>query len=127
MDKGLSWIMKAANQGYETARRIAFKVYLDLVNQGDTALLFNLGYMCLNGWGGEHDPSACIGWLENAGKIGHENSLKLLARIYSGGSYGITPDEDKATHWSNLQADFATGLDGKWEASISMGVDVPPP
>jgi hypothetical protein len=34
LDKGLSWIMKAAEQGNETAKSIAFKVHLDLVNQG---------------------------------------------------------------------------------------------
>ena len=81
LDKGLSWIMKAATQGYETARKIAFKLCLDLVNQGDTTVMYNLGNMCLNGWGGEYDTNVCLGWLENAGKIGHEKSSKMLAKI----------------------------------------------
>jgi hypothetical protein len=126
LTKGLSWIMQAASQGYETARRIAFKLCLDLVNQGDTTVMYNLGYMCLNGWGGEYDPNVCLGWLENAGKIGHERSAEMLAKIYTEGLYGMTPDEEKATYWSNLSAAFAAGIDGKWEGSIPMGEDLPP-
>ena len=120
LDKGLSWIMKAATQGYETARKIAFKLCLDLVNQGDTTVMYNLGNMCLNGWGGEYDPNVCMGWLENAGKIGHEKSSNMLAKIYTEGTYGITPDEKKATYWRNLSAAFAAGIDGEWEGSIPM-------
>jgi len=118
--KGLSWIMKAATQGYETARRIAFKLCLDLVNQGDTTVMYNLGYMCLKGWGGEYDTNVCLGWLENAGKIGHEKSSKMLAKIYTEGLYGMAPDEEKATYWNNLSAAFAAGIDGEWEGSIPM-------
>lgn len=40
--------------------------------------------------------------------------------------YGITPDEEKATYWKDLLAAFDTGIDGKWEGSISMGEDAPP-
>jgi len=118
LNKGLSWIMKAAKQGNETAKRIAFKMYLDLVNQGDTTVMYNLGYMCLNDWGGEHDANQCIGWLENAGKIGHEKSAKMLAKIYTEEMYGITPDEEKATYWSNISASFAAGIDGEWSGEI---------
>ena len=119
--KGLSWIMQAATQGYETARRIAFKLCLDLVNQDDTTVMYNLGYMCLNGWGGEYDTHVCLGWLENAGKIGHEKSSKMLAKIYTEGLYGMTPDEEKASYWSNLSAAFGAGIDGKWEGAMPMG------
>jgi hypothetical protein len=122
LTKGLSWIMKAAAQGYETARKIAFKLCLDLVNQGDTTVMYNLGNMCLNGWGGEYNPDVCLGWLENAGKIGHEKSSNMLAKIYTEGTYGMTPDEEKATYWSNLSAAFAFGIDGEWEGSIPMPV-----
>ena len=118
LDKGLSWIMRAADQGNEIAKRIAFKLHLDLVNQGDTAIMYNCGYMCLNDWGGEHDANQCIGWLENAGKIGHEKSAKLLANIYTEGLYGITPDEEKATYWSNVSEGFATGIDGTWSGEV---------
>jgi hypothetical protein len=114
LDKGLSWIMKAATQGDETAKRIAFKLHLDIVNQGDATVMYNCGYMCLNGWGGEHDANDCLRWLENAGKIGHEKSSRMLANIYTEGLYGITPDEEKATYWSNLSASFAAGVDGEW-------------
>ncbi len=126
INKGLSWVMRAANRGDMTARRVAFKVCLDLVNQGDTSLLFNLGYMCLEGWGGEHSAGTCFGWLENAGKSGHEQSLRLLIKIYEEGLYGITPNEERVTYWRNLRADFAAGLDGKWEGSVSVGPEPPP-
>ncbi|MBN1832201.1 MAG: sel1 repeat family protein [Deltaproteobacteria bacterium] len=118
LDKGLSWIMKAATQGDETAKRIAFSLHLELVNQGDTTVMYNCGYMCLNDWGGEHDANDCLGWLENAGKIGHEKSAKLLARIYTEGLHGITPDEEKATYWSNVSEGFAAGIDGTWSGEV---------
>jgi hypothetical protein len=118
LDKGLSWIMKAAEQGNETAKSIAFKVHLDLVNQGDTSVMYNCGYMCLNDWGGEHDVNECMGWLENAGKIGHEKSSKMLAKIYREGLYGVPADEKKATYWSNLSAAFAAGIDGTWSGEV---------
>jgi|GEM_PF-1307823 len=112
--KGLSWIMKSARQGYDQARTRAVSICLDLVNQGNANAMYKCGYMCLNGWGGEHDANDCLGWLENAGKIGHEKSSKMLANIYTEGLYGITPDEEKATYWSNLSASFAAGIDGEW-------------
>lgn len=114
INRGLFLITRAANQGYEAARRIAFKVYLDLVNRGDTPVLFNLGYMCLEGWGGKQDAGACLAWLENAGRLGHEQSLKLLAKTYTDGLYGIAPDDEKAKYWNNLRAAFEAGIDGTW-------------
>ncbi len=125
LTKGLSWIMKAAAQGDETARKIAFKLCLDLVNQGNTSVMYNLGYMCLNGWGGEYDTNVCLGWLENAGKIGHERSARMLAKIYTEGMFGITPDEEKATYWKDLGAAFTAGIDGKWSGEIP-GMDGQP-
>ena len=81
-NKGLSMIMKAATRGYKPARLLAFKLCMDLGKQGDTAAMYNVGYMCLNSWGGEYDTNVCLKWLENAGKMGHEKSAKILARIY---------------------------------------------
>ena len=98
--KGLSLIMKAANQGYKAARIIAFKLHIDLGNQGDTTAMYNAGYMCLNGWGGETESNICLKWLENAAKMGHEKSAEILSRIYTKGMFGVTPDEGKATYWS---------------------------
>ncbi len=119
---GLSWIMKAASQGLEAARLIAFKLCLDLAKQGDTSAMYNVGYMCLNGWGGEYDTDVCLGWLEAAAKLGHEKAAKFLAKIYTEGMFNITPDETKSAYWSNLPAAFASGIDGKWEGSVSMGM-----
>jgi hypothetical protein len=112
--KGLSWIMKAARQGYDQARSRAFSIYLELANRGDVSAMYNLGYMCLHGWGGEQDPDVGIGWLESAAKNGHDRSAKVLSGIYAEGKFGITPDEDKASFWSNLPAEFAAGIDGTW-------------
>jgi TPR repeat protein len=105
--------MKAARQGYDQARLRAISIYLELANRSDASAMYNLGYMCLHDRGGEQDPNVCIEWLENAGKIGHDNSLKLLTKIYSEGLYGIPSDEEKATYWHNLQAAFASGIDGR--------------
>ena len=102
-NKGLSLIMKAATQKYKPARIAAFKLCIDLANQGDTSAMYNVGYMCLNDWGGEHDNNVCLKWLENAAKLGHEKSLKILSKIYTEGMFGITPDAEKAAYWNNLQ------------------------
>ncbi|MBN2761902.1 MAG: sel1 repeat family protein [Bacteroidales bacterium] len=119
--RGLKLIMKAAAQGHEAARINAFRACLDLANAGDTSAMYNVGYMCLKGWGGEYESDVCLKWLENAGQFGHENSIKILIRIYKEGMFGVTPDQDKATYWENLQAAFASGIDGKWEGSVTMG------
>jgi uncharacterized protein len=124
--KGLSLIMKAATQGYKPARVNAFKLCLNLANQGDTSAMYNVGYMCLNDWGGEHDNNVCLKWLENAAKLGHEKSARILSKIYTEGMFGISPDKEKATYWNNLQAAFAAGINGKWEGSASMGMGGPP-
>ena len=110
--KGLSWIMKAARQGYDQARLRAFSIYFELAGQGDASAMYNLGYMCLRGWGGDQDTDAGIGWLESAAKNGHVRSAKVLSGIYAGGKFGITPDEDKASFWSNPPAESASGMDG---------------
>ncbi len=110
--KGLSWIMKAARQGYDQARLRALGIYLELAERGDAGAMYNLGYMCLNGWGGERDTDAGIGWLEMAAKKGHVHSAKVLSGIYAEGKFGITPDEDKASFWSNLPAESTAGIDG---------------
>jgi hypothetical protein len=112
--KGLSLIMKSARQGYVEARSRAIAICLDLANQGDASAMYNLGYMYLHGWGGEQDTDIGIGWLESAAKNGHVLSAKVLSGIYAEGTFGITPDEDKASFWSNLPAEFATGIDETW-------------
>jgi hypothetical protein len=117
-NKGMSLIMKAATQGYKPARIQAFKLCMALGDQGDTAAMYNAGYMCLKGWGGEQDSNDCLRWLETAGKMGHENSAKILSKIYTKGMLGIAPDEEKAAYWSKLPAAFAAGVDGIWEASV---------
>lgn len=124
--KGLSLIMKAATQAYEPARVTAFKLCLELASQGDTSAMYNVGYMCLNDWGGDHDTAVCTKWLENAAQLGHEKSAKFLTKIYTDGMFGIAVDAEKAAHWKNLQAAFAAGVDGKWEGSLDMGMGGPP-
>lgn len=112
--KGLGLIMKAANQGYDTAQGIALKIYMDLASTGDSGSSYNAGVLCLKGWGGGEDKTACLEWIEQAARLGHERSGKALNSIYTKGMYGITPDEEKAAYWKDLMAGFAAGLDGEW-------------
>jgi hypothetical protein len=121
--KGLSWIMKSARQGYDQARSRALSIYSELADQGDASAMYNLGYMCLHGWGGEQDTDIGIGWLESAAKNGHDHSAKVLSGIYAEGKFGITPDEDKASFWSNPPVESASGIDGTWsrEAPVQGG------
>jgi hypothetical protein len=107
--KGLSWIMKAARQGYDQAKLRALSICLELANQGDAPAMYNVGVMCLNGWGGEQNTDVCIGWLESAAKNGHVRSAKVLSGIYAKGKFGITPDEEKASYWSNIAIGFEEG------------------
>jgi hypothetical protein len=117
--KGLSLIMKAGTQGFEPARIRAFNLCMELGKQGDATAIYNVGYMCLNGWGGEQDPNDCIQWLETAAKLGHIRSGNVLSQIYTKGSYGITPDKEKASYWNDMAAAFAIGVDGTWTGSFS--------
>ncbi len=116
--KGLSLIMKAATQGYEPAKVSALSLCMDIARQGDTAAMYNVGYMCLNGWGGEQDSNDCMGWLEIAAKLGHIRSAKWLSQIYTKGSFGITPDKEKASQWSDMAEGFAAGVEGRWTGTF---------
>jgi len=126
--KGLSWIMKSARQGYSEARSSALAICLDLANQGNANAMYSMGYMYLNGWGGEQDPDVGIGWLENAAKNGHDRSAEVLSGIYAEGKFGIIPDEDKASFWRNLPVESAAGIDGTWsrEAPVQGGQTTEP-
>ena len=116
--KGISLIMKAAIQGSEAARVQALNLCMELGKHGDATALYNVGYMCLNGWGGEYDTNVCIEWLENAAKLGHIRSGNVLSQIYTKGMFDITPDEEKASYWKNLATAFAAGIDGQWVGTI---------
>ena len=116
--KGLSLIMEAANQGYDMAQSIALKIYMDIASTGDTGAMYNVGGLCLKGWGGEQDKTVCLEWLERAARLGHERSGKVLNEIYAKGMYGITPDEEKATYWNDLLAAYDAGLDGEWKGEM---------
>ncbi|MBN1831722.1 MAG: sel1 repeat family protein [Deltaproteobacteria bacterium] len=118
LTKGLSLIMEAAKQGYDMAQVCALDVSMDVARAGDTGAMYNVAGMCLKGWGGEQDKSVCLGWLEEAAKLGHEKSGEMLNKIYTKGMYGITPDEEKATYWGNLLAAYDAGLDGTWNGEI---------
>lgn len=102
INKGLAMIMDAASQGYAQARFISVALNKEIADLGDVKAMYNMGYMCLKGWGGEHDSGQCIRWLEIAAGQGHEKSAKILSQIYSKGKFGIAPDADKASYWSNM-------------------------
>jgi TPR repeat protein len=102
--KGFLWMMKAGRQGHDQAKSRAFTISLELANQGDVDAMYSVGVMCLGNWGGEQDNDICIGWLEKAAKSGHVRSAEVLSGIYAKGKFGIAPDEEKASYWSNLSA-----------------------
>lgn len=116
--KGLSLIMKAGTQGYEAARVQALNLCLELGKDGDAAALYNVGYMCLNGWGGKPDPNDCIEWLKTAAILGHIKSANWLSSIYTKGSFGIIPDKEKVSYFSDLAAGFTAGIDGIWTGTV---------
>ena len=117
--KGLSLIMNAGKMGYEPARVRALNSCLELAKQGDTAAMYNVGYMCLNKWGGEQDANSCIGWLETAAKLGHVRSGHVLSQIYTKNSFDIIPDKEKASYWDDMANGFAAGFDGTWTGIFS--------
>jgi hypothetical protein len=122
LTKGMSWIMKAATQGYEAARVRALNLCLELGKDGDAAAIYNVGYMCLNGWGGKQDANDCIEWLKTAATLGHIKSATVLSSIYTKGSFGITPDKEKASYFSDLAAGFTAGIDGTWTGTVPGGM-----
>ncbi|MGD9159291.1 MAG: tetratricopeptide repeat protein [Desulfobacteraceae bacterium] len=102
IEKGLSLIMDAAALGDEGAKTIAAVMNKGFAELGDPKAMYNVGYMCMKGWGGENDPQMCVQWLEKAAENGHVKSAKVLSSIYSKGKYGISPDKEKASHYSSL-------------------------
>ena len=123
--KGLALIMKAAVKGNTDARLEAIKLNAELGEQGDATAMYNVGYMCLNEWGGKHDNDTCLRWFESSAKLGHEKSVRILAKIYSDGMFGVAPDKKKAVYWENLKKAYEEGIDGKWGGSASTGMGPP--
>lgn len=99
-NKGIAMIMDAASQGDEDAQKIAVDLNHELASNGDVKAMYNMGFMCLNGWGGEIESGQCLKWLEDAANVGHTNSAKFLAHIYKNGKYGIAADQGKADEWT---------------------------
>jgi hypothetical protein len=126
LTKGLRLIMAAAKQGYNVAQVCALDVCMDMAREGDTGAMYNVAGMCLKGWGGEQDKSVCLKWLEEAAKLGHQNSGKMLNKIYSKGMYGIAADEEKAAYWTDLLAAYEAGLDGTWSGEVPNAFGGPP-
>ncbi|MDB9822572.1 sel1 repeat family protein [Deltaproteobacteria bacterium] len=100
--KGLSLIMKAANQGHEEAKANAYILCYEEAQQGNMGAMHNVGYMCLNGWAGENDPNNCIKLLEVAASNGFTRSASALCQIYKKGMFGLSPDEEKSSYWGSL-------------------------
>lgn len=99
LDKGYKWILKAAEQGLEVAQENAYAICYDAAENDNAGAMHNLAYMCLNGWAGKQDPNSCITMLEMAAEKGFTPSFSALAKIYSEGLYGISPDHEKALYW----------------------------
>ena len=99
--KGISLISQAAQEGLIVAQQDAYDLYMELAKEDNAVASFNVGIMCLKGWAGDVKPYDCMGALETAAKGGFAKSASALAQIYSEGSYGIEPDEEKAAYWEN--------------------------
>lgn len=126
--KGLELITAAAKKGFEPAKIRAFDLNIELANKGDTSAMFNVGYMCFNGWGGTYESDVCLKWLENAGDMGHERSAKILNKIYTEGMFNVTPDTAKAAYWKEQDSAINAGIEGTWEGTLPpMGGPSPMP
>ena len=101
-NKGLAMIMDVARQGDEDAKKTAAELNHILASTGDEKAMYNMGYMCLNGWGEKVEPDKCLKWLEKAVEMGHPSSAKFLAHIYKNGKYGVTADQNKADYWTQI-------------------------
>ena len=117
--KGLNLIMEAANQGYDVAQACALDVSIDMARAGDAGAMYNVGGMCLNGWGGEQDKNVCLKWLEEAVKLGHIRSAEMLNKIYTKGLYGIPRDKEKAAELRDVAKGFKKGINGRWARVIA--------
>jgi hypothetical protein len=122
LTKGLRLIMQAANQGYDVAQACALDVCMDMAREGDTGAMYNVGGMCLKGWGGEQDKSVCLKWLEEAARLGHIHSAEMLNNIYKKGQFGIPRDKEKAAEWKDVAKGFKKGIKGKWAGTIPGGM-----
>lgn len=119
--KGLSLIMDAAHQGYDVARACALDAYMDIAREGNTGAMYNVGGMCLMGWGGEQDKAVCLQWLEEAARLGHIQSAEMLNQIYKKGQFDIPLDKEKAAEWKDVASGFKKGIDGSWTGAVPGG------
>jgi uncharacterized protein len=101
LDKGYKWILKAAEQGLGVAQENAYIICYQAVENDNIGAMHNLAYMCLNGWAGKQDPNKCIKLLEVAAEKGFAPSASALVKIYKEGSFGVTPDQSKASFWKD--------------------------
>jgi len=122
LTKGLGLIMEAANQGYDVAQACALNVFMDMAREGDTGAMYNVGGMCLKGWGGDQDKAVCLKWLEEAARLGHLPSAEMLNKIYSKGQFGIPRDKEKAAEWKDVAKGFEKGIEGKWAGAFPGGM-----
>ncbi len=118
LNEGLRLIMAAANKGYDKARGYALNVSIDIAKTGNTAAMYNVGGMCLKGWGGEQDKNVCLEWLVGAARLGHIHSGEMLSKIYKEGQFGIPVDKKKASEWKGVARGFKRGMNGTWGASV---------
>lgn len=125
-NKGLKLITAAASQGYDVAQATALKIYMDIARDGNTGAMYNVGGMCLKGWGGNQDKNACLEWLEGAARLGHIKSGEMLSKIYKEGRFGIPVDKEKASVWKGVAKGFEKGLDGTWGGSLPGNEGQPP-
>jgi hypothetical protein len=118
-NKGLKLITAAASQGYDVAQATALKLYMDIARDGNTGAMYNVGGMCLKGWGDTQDKNVCLEWLEGAARLGHIKSGEMLSKIYKEGRFGIPVDKEKASAWKSVARGFKKGMNGTWGGSIS--------
>jgi len=62
---------------------------------------YALAVMLRDGVGGKADATAAASWFEEAAELGHVDSQRVLAQMYSRGA-GLKPDPERAFIWSSI-------------------------
>ena len=62
---------------------------------------YALGIMYRDGVGGKADAAAAVSWFEEAAELGHVQSQRMLAQMYSTGA-GVKPNPERAFIWSSI-------------------------
>lgn len=103
-------LFASGEEGFETDLAAARQWHQKAAQQGDPDSQYDLGWMMLEGEGGDPDYDAGLEWLEACAAQEHlasERAADFLASIFEEGRFDFEEDPEAAERWRARQAELA--------------------